>query len=854
MRLSLVSCAVVLAVAAGCEGIAVNPGDDAGAGGGSTAQTGGGSAMSNGGGAEAGGGSAQGGGSAVGGGSVQTGGGSAQGGGTAVDAGDVDSGAPDAGAVDGGSTDAGSADAGPLDAGVNDAGVNDAGALDAGSIDSGVTDAGPIDAGVDAGLPGLNTRPNNTTCIAPAPPPNLSGVTTQRVFTNLTFSAPMLFLQAPGNGSRNYVLERGGYVRTFPNVATAMPSDVSTFLDIHTRVDLNGEGGFLGFAFHPNWPTTAEVYVSYTETSTPLRSVIARYRSTNGGVSLDASSEERLLTLEQPFNNHNGGNLAFGPDGFLYIGFGDGGSGGDPYGYSQNTRTLLGKMLRIDVNVPVAQKYGIPPSNPYASSVACNRTSANTVADAGVGCAEMFALGLRNPWRWSFDPVSGELWVGDVGQNSYEEVDRVVLGGNYGWNVREAAHCFNNQPCSGAGLIDPLIEYDHSQGVAVTGGYTYRGTLIPALVGKFIFGDYGSGRIWAANFNASTGKYERLLLRASGFAISSFGQTVDGEVYVVDINTGQLHQLVPSGAVQPDTFPQLLSQTGCFDSTDPRIPLPALVPYSLNATLWSDGASKERYFAVPNGGLITVNADGDFDFPPGSVLAKTFSLNGKRVETRLLMRHTTGEWAGYTYEWNDQETDATLLPAGKTKAVGTDTWTYPSRAQCLVCHTSIAGRSLGPELGQLNRPQLYPATGRTANQLDTLSAVGFFNMSLAPSATQPRLEEPFGQGALDLRARAYLHANCSGCHRLNAGQGPADFRYTQTFKNTNTCNVSPQNGTLGVTNAKLLAPGDAAHSIISLRTHALDASRMPPIGSAKVDVQGTTLLDQWINSVTSCPP
>ena len=718
-------------------------------------------------------------------------------------------------------------------------------------------DAGPPDAGpVDAGLYGYDARPPNPTCVAPNPPPNLSGVTTQRVFPNLTFNQPLGLFQAPGETTRLFVQERAGVIRTFPNSPTAMPGDVTTFLDISARVNTSGEGGFLGVAFHPQWATKKEVYVSYTETGTgsnPLRSVIARYKSTNNGLTLDPASEERLLLLDQPYTNHDGGNIVFGPDGYLYIGFGDGGSGGDPLGAGQRINTILGKILRIDVDVPFSQRYAIPAGNPYAAdNTPCNVMSAAMTAPSGTRCGEIYALGFRNPWRFSFDSASGELWVGDVGQNAWEEVDRVVIGGNYGWNTREGAHCYSpSTGCSTAGLIDPVVEYDHSVGVSITGGYVYRGTGIPSLVGKFVYGDYQTGRIWAVTFNSSTQQYEGTLLEDTNIAIGSFAQLPDGEIYALHLFNGQIFKLVPAGTPPPDTFPQRLSQTGCFDSSDPKQPVAGLIPYDLNAALWSDGATKQRYLAIPDGTTITVAADGDFLFPNGTVLAKTFSLGGKRIETRLLMRHMDGTWAGYSYEWNDAETEATLLPGAKSRVVGSQTWSYPSRAQCMACHTSVANSALGPELAQLNRDLTYP-TGRTRNQLLTLEGLGFFSAAL-PS-TWPKLETPFGTGPLEDRARAYLHANCSGCHRMGAGQGPADFRWQLPFAQTNTCNAPPQSGNLGVANARLITPGNPAASIVSLRMHALNANRMPILGTSVVDAQGTGLVDQWITSLTACPP
>jgi uncharacterized repeat protein (TIGR03806 family) len=387
----------------------------------------------------------------------------------------------------------------------------------------------------------------------------------------------------------------------------------------------------------------------------------------------------------------------------------------------------------------------------------------------------------------------------------------------------------------------------------MTGGFVYRGTGIPTLVGKFVFGDYGSGRIWAVEPDGMGGYVRRELVQTN-FGLASFAQLANGEVYALDINTGRIHQLVPSGMQPVDTFPQLLSQTGCFQQSDPKVPVAALMPYELNAPFWSDGAQKRRWFAIPDGTTISVGASGDFDFPNGSVLVKDFRLGGKLIETRLLMRHPDGSWAGYTYEWNDQETEATLLPASKSKPVGNHTWYYPSRAQCLQCHTAVAGRALGPEVAQLNREMLYVSTNRIANQLHTLSSLGYFTTPLGAPSTLDRLEEPFGAGQLEARARSWLHSNCSACHQQGAGRGPIDWRYSLSFKDTNSCDVVPQTGDLGIANARIIAPGQPQRSIVSRRIHALDASRMPPVGSSVVDPQGTALVDQWISSLTACPP
>jgi hypothetical protein len=302
--------------------------------------------------------------------------------------------------------------------------------------------------------------------------------------------------------------------------------------------------------------------------------------------------------------------------------------------------------------------YTVPMDNPFV----------------GVGAAkgEIWAYGLRNPWRWSFDRATGALWVGDVGEASWEEVDLVTRGGNYGWNTREGAHCYSPMVgCSTTGLIDPVIDYPHTDGIAVTGGYVYRGTAIPALVGTYIFGDYGNGTIWMLS-GLDIGTPAKSVLVDAGFPISSFGEALDGELYVVDYS-GKIWKLVPSSAKAP-VFPQELSQTGCVNVADATQPADGLIPYAINAPFWSDGADKERWVALPDGATIDVLPDGDLDLPIGSVVMKKFSVGGNAIETRLLMRHDDGVWAGYSYEWDADGKDATLLLAGK------EPWASSSRS------------------------------------------------------------------------------------------------------------------------------------------------------------------------------
>ncbi len=363
----------------------------------------------------------------------------------------------------------------------------------------------------------------------PPPTPTDPGTPNVTLTTFVTgLALPVGFSPANDGSGRFFVLEQSGKIRVIQNGALL----ATPFLDISQKIESGGEKGLLGLALHPQFISNRHFYVNYTRrVAGQLQSIIAEYSALAANANLaDPNSERILLTLNQPFDNHNGGQLAFGPDAFLYLGFGDGGSGGDPMNNGRNKFVLLGKILRIDVNTTSAGKqYGIPPDNPFAISG---------------GAPEVWAYGLRNPWRFSFDS-SGRLFAGDVGQDKFEEIDIIVKGGNYGWNIMEGLHCFNPPSgCDQSGLILPITEYDHTAGdITVIGGYVYGGTSIRQLQGAYIFGDFGSGRIWILRENPP-GTWTRSLLLSSGKLISSFGQDVAGEIYVVDYSGGSVLKLV----------------------------------------------------------------------------------------------------------------------------------------------------------------------------------------------------------------------------------------------------------------------------------------------------------------------
>jgi glucose/arabinose dehydrogenase len=384
----------------------------------------------------------------------------------------------------------------------------------------------------------------------PGPPAcDTEGLSTPRAFAQLAFDSPVAMKQAPNDGSRWFVVEQGGRIRAFENDPDAATAD--DFVDLSARVHASGEAGLLGMAFHPDFAANGRVYLNFSELAgAQVRSVTAEFTSSDGGQTLDAASERVLLSVDKPAENHNGGNLEFGPDGFLYIGLGDGGGAGDPDGNAQDPRRLLGKMLRIDVDAqPGGAPYGIPSGpggNPFSANPLCSADGTGAQ-----NCPEVYALGFRNPWRWSFDRQTGELWLGDVGQGDWEEIDLVELGGNYGWNLREGAHCFEPATgCPTAGLVDPVAEYGHDIGFSITGGYVYRGGQATRNAGRYVFGDFGGMIASLAPDGAGGFDVEQMVGQdcappgATGaLQVSSFAEDLDGELYLLDYGRGEIRQL-----------------------------------------------------------------------------------------------------------------------------------------------------------------------------------------------------------------------------------------------------------------------------------------------------------------------
>lgn len=368
---------------------------------------------------------------------------------------------------------------------------------------------------------------------ADAVPDKPLAVSVERAFPNVVFERPIVVTHAGDGSNRVFVAEQDGIIKVLPNDQEV--EEAAVFLDIDEQVvykDNQNEEGLLGFAFHPKYRENGLFYVYYTTASAEHTSVVSSFRvSKDNPNQADPHSEVELLRIPQPFWNHNGGTICFGPDGCLYIGLGDGGSGNDPEGHGQNLTTLLGSILRIDVDHPSGdRKYSIPKDNPFVGRTVPGRRPGEQLPVR----EEIYAYGLRNVWRMSFDRQTGTFWAADVGQNLWEEINIITSGGNYGWNIREAKHWFrpDGNDVDRTDLIDPIWEYHHSVGKSITGGLVYRGKRVPELVGKYVYADYVTGLLWALDYDVKAGKVvANYSLTGEKQPVMSFGDDETGDVY-----------------------------------------------------------------------------------------------------------------------------------------------------------------------------------------------------------------------------------------------------------------------------------------------------------------------------------
>jgi uncharacterized repeat protein (TIGR03806 family) len=696
-------------------------------------------------------------------------------------------------------------------------------------------------------------RPPNLTCLAREAPPPRGRLMLERAFEHVLGGAAVRraieLVQSPADPSRWFLAVQGGQVLSFssdPGVtARNVVLDLTDVLDVRAS-----ENGLVGLALHPEFGANGYAYVVYTTPSTnPARFLSRLSRFTMGEDGTFArASELVLLDIEQVDITHSGNHVAFGNDGYLYYSVGD---DRRTLLHSQDPHTVQGALLRIDVDQedPARGKpYSIPPDNPFVE---------------GGGALEVYAYGLRNPWRFTIDPETSAIVLGDVGQDRREEINVIEPAGNYGWPYREGTLCFSQDPCDVPGLIDPVVEMTHSESKAVVAGFRYERTDVPGLQGRHVFGDWVFGHVFSVDLGEEPASVQ---IEVEGsFHIVSFARAHDGTLYAVRYaptgDEGGVYRLAPAPPPAPSDFPQLLSQTGCVDPADPRAPAPGVVPFAPSAELWSDGADKERYLAIPDDRRIDVSVDGGFLMPPGTVLVKHFRFGERYHETRLLMR-AAGGWAGYSYAWDDTQTDAVLLESAAARVLPNGVrWLYPSRSQCMQCHTEVAHRSLGLEVGTLDHEHAYDED-TTVNQLEWLWAHDYFVPAIggveAVRGSHALVPNPFGEAPGGDRARAYLHANCAMCHQPGApGRGEIDLRFATPFGQTRLCDEEPRVSRIwdlgNWEDQLLLRPGRPGDSIVYLRTVLLGHFRMPPVGSDVVDDAGASVLADWIEAMESCP-
>jgi uncharacterized repeat protein (TIGR03806 family) len=650
-------------------------------------------------------------------------------------------------------------------------------------------------------------------------------------FLSLNLVEP-IHLEAANDGSgRLFIAEKSGIIRVFD------PSRADTgrvFLDLRAKArSFRPETGLLGLAFHPDFAANGRFFVHYSGHS--FRSVVSEFRVSPEDLDRAAAKERFVLVVDQPSDSHNGGQLAFGPDAYLYVGLGDGGGDGRP-DRGQDRTTLLGSILRIDVDVE--EGYVVPPDNPFVGN------------DRGWR-EEIWAYGLRNPWRFSFEPFgfelsgskpgSGRIWVGDVGEDEREEINLVEAGGNYGWARMEGHRCRDETGCGDAGLIPPVFDYGRDQGVAVIGGHVYQGRRHPTLEGAYLYGDFGSRQIWALRHD--DGEWENQHLATAPEHILAFGRDNSGETYVLTRHA--VWSLEPAAALAVP--PARLSEAGIFADMAVQIPVAGVLPYRVNVPLWSDGAAKQRYLKLPAGGQLRFAPKKSWELPPATQLIKSFYLDGRIVETRLLIKRGTGTgWDGFSYQWDAEGKEAFLLEDGHTAVyevpdgdgVRKHRHVFPSRLQCGDCHTPAAGYILGWRTGQLNRD----------GQIEAWVRAGLFAGEVPAADEWERLPRPEDRDAgVAAKARAYLETNCAACHHPdNSIRAAFDLRFATPLAETGLLDSARLGGRDA---ANLVVPGSPGRSDLYLRMLDLGKDRMPPLATVRVDTQGAALVRRWIEGL-----
>ncbi|SIO61576.1 conserved hypothetical protein, HNE_0200 family [Singulisphaera sp. GP187] len=701
----------------------------------------------------------------------------------------------------------------------------------------------PADAEAPFGLP--KRVPWNASRLIGSPEPPLP-YTVEKTFTKLTWKTPIYLAEEPGT-DQLWVIQEGiaaeqgsRIVRIKDDPDTA---DSELVLDLPKYL-------VYSVCFHPDYASNGYVYLFRNgPRAAPERmNQILRYTVERQPLHKIVPKSETLI-LEWQSSGHDGGDMTFGPDQMLYLTTGDGSSDSDTYVSGQTLNDLLGSVLRIDVNKRDGnQHYAIPPDNPFVKTPGAR--------------PEIWAYGLRNPWRMGCDAKTGQIWVGTNGQDQWETAHLIGRGENYGWSVYEGSHPFYLERKRGpTPHVPPTIEHSHAEFRSLTGGVVYYGDKLPDLNGAYIYGDYSSGRIWGMKHDGQRVLWHRELADTP-LQIASFRVDHHGELLIVD-HGGGIDRLVPVPESETRApFPTLLSQTGLLTSTSEHKLDPAIIPYSVNAPGWTDGARAEHFIAVPGDLKVGFDPGRGWDFPDNTALVQLLTLEREpgneasrfRVETRVMLRQQ-GEWTGYSYRWNDAQTDATLVakngedgefaiagPAGARQK-----WRFPSRSECMACHSRAAGFVLGVTGAQLNRDHDYG--GVRDNQLRTLDHIGLFTKALPkePKDLDTLIDPRDSSHDLERRARTYLQVNCSVCH-IEAGGGNAKMVLTLAAPRDKMglLDARPQHDTFGISNAMLVAPGDPERSALLRRLSVRGRGQMPPLVTSRVDDQAVTLLRDWI--------
>jgi putative heme-binding domain-containing protein len=737
--------------------------------------------------------------------------------------------------------------------------------------------------------PGEPRKPWTSSRVFGTPEPPLPFVDERR-FPVLTFTNALETALAPGV-NRLFIVQQDGKVFSVPDDDSAARADL--FIDLkQANRELRNT---YGLVFHPRFAENRQFFVCYTvKDSLTNGTIVSRFVAPPGDPPrADPSSEKVIITFWS--GGHNGGCLKFGPDGMLYITTGDGTGPNPPDALDtgQDVSDLLSSVLRIDVDrADPGRAYRVPPDNPFVN-----------VAGA---CPEIWSYGYRNPWKMCFDPVNGALWIGDVGWELWELVFRVQRGGNYGWSAMEGP-----QPVKPGGkrgptpILPATYAHPHHEAASISLGYVYRGARFPALRGALLYGDYETGKMWSLRHDG-TNITSHALIADTPHRIVTYGETPAGEQYFIHYGTpSTLHRFVANpDAGKPSKFPRKLSEAGVFTNTAKQQPATGVYRYQVAAPMWSDGAKGDRFVALPGFGTVTMEGRGENakpKFPTNAVLAKTLTLeldrgrpsSARKVETQLM--HFDGrQWRAYSYRWNDAQTDATLVDAagaeqsftvGDPEVPGgkrTFAWRFHSRAECLRCHNSWNGFVLGFQPAQLTTAQVpltRPATagapspllgggerdgvrgGRRAgegareNQFARLTQLALVGPNYTNQSKSVLVDPGDASAPHEPRARSWLHANCSACHRIHGGGTALIYlNHDATLKQTQLVDAAPTQGTFGIADARLVAPGDPYRSVLLHRLSKSGGGHMPALGSTLPDFAALRVLHDWIASLPAQGP